>query len=373
LVSALLKLGATLTPAERMTAMRKLGGHNPFVSREFIICGLIAIALLLILLVIVHYGQKWKQKKVVHKEFLEFANRNGLSESEQLLLELVGEKAGVKSLETIFTMPAAFDKGVNNLLVEESAMGDERRQKEIQDVLISLRSKLGFVAGLTAAVPVKKGQNASSRQISKGKKVHLTRRREPQMDKIEAEVVDNGELEFSVKMPKILQARPGEVWILQYNYGPAVWEFDATLIRASNDVFVFGHSEGVRFISRRRFVRVAVNTKAYFARFPFDTGRELSVPEFMPCKLRELAGPGLLLQTHVELRIGERILVVLELPEEKVVEDMGEVKHVRTIEGGYSVAVELTGVKEAQVDELIKATNAAMAADKAMETEMAQS
>jgi hypothetical protein len=41
------------------------------------------------------------------------------------------------------------------------------------------------------------------------------------------------------------------------------------------------------------------------------------------------------------------------------VQDIGEVRHIKAIEGGFSVAVELVGLSDQDVDELVRATNAA--------------
>ena len=41
-------------------------------------------------------------------------------------------------------------------------------------------------------------------------------------------------------------------------------------------------------------------------------------------------------------------------------EDIGEVRHAKVIESGFSIAVELTGVNDSNISELIRATNAAL-------------
>ena len=75
--------------------------------------------------------------------------------------------------------------------------------------------------------------------------------------------------------------------------------------------------------------------------------------------LREIAGPGLLIEAPLEVKIGERVLVVVQAADDKVVQDIGEVRHIRPAEKGYAIAVELTGVTEANVDELVRLTNVA--------------
>jgi hypothetical protein len=99
-------------------------------------------------------------------------------------------------------------------------------------------------------------------------------------------------------------------------------------------------------------------------------------PEFIPAVVTELAGPGLRIEAPLKTEVGDRVLVVLRLDDEekqdsapqrregktstlKIVEDIGEVRHTKDIPSGFSIAVELTGLSDSDVNELIRATNAA--------------
>ena len=88
-------------------------------------------------------------------------------------------------------------------------------------------------------------------------------------------------------------------------------------------------------------------------------------PEFVPAVVTELAGPGLRMEVplEVEVEVGDRVLVVFRLGEEtaasKMVEDIGEVRHAKAIQNGLSIAVELIGLNDSDVNELICDTNAA--------------
>jgi len=152
----------------------------------------------------------------------------------------------------------------------------------------------------------------------------------------------------------------------------------------------------MRFISRRRFLRVRVNKPALIARFPFSRtlppnsdsskkghwskrgsvnkpGNTWGPPEFMPATVTELGGPGLRIEAPLEVKAGDRILVIVNLSEtidarysipdtrqeSRIVEDIGEVRHAKAIQDGFSIAVELTGLSDSNVSELIRATNAA--------------
>jgi len=258
--------------------------------------------------------------------------------------------------------------------------------------LNSLREKLGFQERLvdsSGGAPA--GSKPSSRTIPEGKTVYITRRTNRDVDDIEAIVVGNSEEGITVKLPMRVNSPAKEQWQVRYFYGASVWEFDVRVIRNEGDLLVLRHSDDIRFINRRRFVRVPVNKKAYLARFPFEKqvlikggtdalsqGQRLKpglvLPQFTDAVLTELAGPGLRIETALELKVGERVAVVFELESQqsqesdswsdgekagaRFVESIGEVRHVKAVEKGFSVAVELTGLSDADISELTRVTNA---------------
>jgi len=98
-------------------------------------------------------------------------------------------------------------------------------------------------------------------------------------------------------------------------------------------------------------------------------------PEFIPAVVTELAGPGLRIEAPLDVKVGDRVLVLFKLGEEenqdadlqntgkasapRIIEDMGEVRHTKAIQNGLSIAVELIGLSDLNVNELIRITNAA--------------
>jgi hypothetical protein len=99
-------------------------------------------------------------------------------------------------------------------------------------------------------------------------------------------------------------------------------------------------------------------------------------PEFIPAVVTELAGPGLRIEAPLEVTAGDRLLVVMKLGEDddlqpaslrrygngrsaalRIVEDIGEVRHIRPLQNTFSIAVELIGLSDADINELIRATN----------------
>jgi hypothetical protein len=315
-----------------------------------------------------------------------------LSNRECQLLAIVANKAGLKRPESIFTMGAAFGIGAARVL--EEGIGGERTDgdSELSKTEISfLREKLGF-----GKQPSAMGESAggpkvlSSRQIPAGKKLYVTRRKARASTDIEATVKRNSEAELAVTLTTPVKVIFGETWCVRYYSGASVWEFDTTVISYDGDTLVLNHSNNVRFVNRRRFLRVETRLRCFVAYFPFarvfagrgaagaedvGTGRDMAgtssdkwgPPEFVAGVVTELAGPGLRIESALAVDVGERVLVVFSLDEEgadlmravRVVEDVGEVRHIRAEGNGFSIAVELTSLKDSDVDELICATNAA--------------
>ena len=382
-----------LTPLERWAAARDSSG-NAATDRWFIVIGIIVILLLTILLFVVSLTRNRREQKTGDLLFVEYAAKRGLVDREHQLLRELARKAQLKRSESIFTLGVAFDRGAARML--EESFADPQATEEagqLKAELSFLREKLGFrKPAKSSAGSSATSTDLSSRSIAVGKKVRITRRKPPGSDRIESIVVENSDSGLSIKLEKSVRITFGESWCVCYDFGSSVREFDTTIISYDGDVLVLNHSENVRFINRRRFLRVPVQRPALIAHFPFaqtladagdrdkpaanDHSAQASVlswglPQFVPAVVTELAGPGLRIESSLEVKIGQRVLVAFELHRErdsipdsrqlarKIVEDIGIVRHVRSIEDGFSIAVELTGVSDSNIDELARATNAA--------------
>lgn len=385
-----------LTPLERWAAAREYSG-NAATDRWFIVIGIIVILILTVLLFVVSFTRNRREQKASGLLFVEYAAQRGLSVRERQLLRELARKAGLKRIESVFTLGIAFDRGAARMI--EESFADPQASEEagqLKAELSFLREKLGFrkppnssAGSPTASI------NLSSRSIAVGKKVRITRRKPPGSDHIESIVVKNNDNGLSIKLEKSVRITFGESWCVRYDFGSSVREFDTTIISYDGDVLVLNHSENVRFINRRRFLRVPVKRPALIAQFPFtrtladagdrdepaanDHSAQASVlsrglPQFVPAVVTELAGPGLRIESSLKVKIGQRVLVVFDLDQDrgsiptnpdnqqlarKIVEDTGIVRHTRPIKDGFSIAVELTGLSDSNIDELTRATNAA--------------
>lgn len=383
-----------LTPLERLSAARKLTSDLTPDHRMIFVC-IGALILLVALFLWVSFNRARQERKSTGRSFIEYARQRGLSNRECQVLAIVANRAGLKRPESIFTMGAAFGIGAAKVLEEgiggEQADGDSEMLKT---EISFLREKLGF-----GKQPSGLGESAggpkvlSSRQIPAGKKLYVTRRKARVSTDIEATVKRNSEGELAVTLTTPVKVIFGETWCVRYYSGASVWEFDTTVISYDGNTLVLNHSNNVRFVNRRRFLRVATRLRCFVAHFPFARVAEMPAtsadswgpPGFVAGVVTELAGPGLRIESALAVDVGERVLVVFSLDEEgadlmraeggphqagrggpaaggsavRVVEDVGEVRHIRAAGNGFSIAVELTSLKDSDVDELICATNAA--------------
>lgn len=397
---------AAISPDERWYAARRLGG-NLLVGGWFVPAAVAAIIVLTFVFIAVSYRRTAKERKSGSLLFQSYAEQRGLSPHECLILRNIAIRSKLRRPESIFTMPTAFDRGAARARDDIFKSRGTDAGKRFGADLSVLRSKLGFSNPVSASgSSAKTAGKPDTRQIPIGKKLYIRPSDTADPAEVESTVIKNDELEFAVVLSTPLEMNPGQLCRTQYYFGAAVWEFDASVVSCHGGILVLNHTEDVRFINRRRFLRVSVNRPAFIARFPFartiptdnDYGREerqesteLSAswgpPEFVPAAVTELAGPGLRIEAPLEVKVGERVVVILKVSDEerresgagrndgslhpaeaqknrkttpsRVVEDVGEVRHIEAVQGGFSIAVELTGLNDSNVDELVRATNAA--------------
>jgi hypothetical protein len=377
-----------LTPIERWHAARWLDSASAD-QRLFIILCVVALILLTVLFIAAGYRHKAKEQNIVNKVFAVYAERMGLSRLERQILLDISDRTKLKSIESIFTMVTAFERGAAELTKDALARRGAKAGKNLSARLSVLREKLGFenkrpTSSATSNKP-------SSKQIPAGKQLYMTRLNAGESKEIESIVIENNDVELTVKLQTSLESKPGEIWSVRYYFGASVWEFETSSISCYGNILILNHSSNIRFINRRRFLRVPVNKPTFIARFPFartlqpnsDSGGSLvnipenswGPPEFVSASVTELAGPGLRVEAPLDVKVSDRVLVIIKLSEEeqqkpysqrtgktvpeKIVEDIGQVRHIKKIKDGFSIAVELTGLSDRNINELVRVSNAA--------------
>lgn len=375
-----------LTPLERWKAARGLSGRDPLTlawEHWFYVAAGIALVILLSLLWWVSRRNKAVPTGLNRELFSENALRRGLSSRERQILLAIVLRSGLGQSHDIFATVDAFDRGATKLLAECVRTRTPQEIDSLKNEVSFLREKLGFQSlrapGLAGA------RRPSSRDILVDKTVEVTRRRQRTGATIRARVVRNDDIELAIELETPVVTQAGDFWRVRYAYGMSVWEFDTTVVSCEEARLVLNHVDNVRFVNRRRFPRVAVALPALVAVFPFvrrsarktHRGSEgtdgLVIPEapaFMRATVTELAGPGLRVEAPLRVRTGDRVLVIFQPSGAEVmppageqaarpylIEDVGQIRHCRDIDGGTSFAVELAGLNETDIDELVRITN----------------
>ncbi|MCU0914477.1 MAG: hypothetical protein MUC88_07950 [Planctomycetes bacterium] len=397
-----------LTAIERWGATRRMSSRS-VPQQWFVLIGIVVLLVLLVSLVAISYRRYQQNKSRAVEEFADRAQRRGLSTRERQILLAIAIRAGLRHTYDVFRAVEAFHRGAARLLAEYARTRTLPENRELETELVRLREKLGFEATLArrgggAVAPAPEG----SRRIPVGKTVELTGGRHEGAVTLAAEVVRNDESELVVALRQPLESRTGDPWLVRCCSGLSAWEFRTTTVRSEGQRLVLNHNELVRSINRRRFPRVAVHAPALLAHLPLvrsdvrpgeltSAGTDVPAaetvplsagfaPKFVESTVTEFAGPGLRIQTSLEVQVDDRILVVFRQDRptaggstlRHILAAVGRVKHGRDLERGggipdaidriwegglprdwdaraaqpLSIAVELTGLSNDEIDEL---------------------
>jgi len=388
------KMILAMSPLERWQAVRTWD-PGLLTNHWFILGCVIVMVALAVLLFWVSLRRVSQEKRPDDRAFMHLAEEKAMTDHECQRLKMIAKMSGMPRPEAVFSNRGAFERGAVQMMeASPSGQGSQEKQQLITEVS-RLREKIGFDEK-QAVLGGNQTRLQSSRQIPVSKQVTLLRSPVGETKGSEATVCSNKNHEFCVRLDETIKVILGGLWTVRYAYGASVWEFDTSVLSYDGSVLALTHSDRVRFVNRRRFLRVPVTRRALVARFPFEQAFEWAdrpvkgknskkktvpvhpietcgSPEFVPATVTELAGPGLRIETSLQISQGERVLVVFDLEAEPVVsdesvdvdrkshliEDIGEVRHVKHTKKGVSMAVELYGLKDADVDELIRAANVA--------------
>ncbi len=390
------------TPVQRWQAARwfdiTLG------ERWFIAASVAVLVILTLLFIVVTYNHSKEEQRAANRLFYQYADERGLNPRERHILMYIATKAKLKHKESIFTMADAFDRGATKIIRASITLKGTNKRRHLSAELSVLREKLGFRKRNPASADTLITNRPNSRQIPKDKKLYITSLETGEVNNIESVVIENNDVELTVETAQALGIKQGESLCIRYYFGASIWEFETSVIGCIDNILILNHNDNVRFVNRRRFLRVPIQESAYIAAFPFartlpdnvnskldsdssnSSGNAWGPPDFVPADVTELAGPGLRVVAPLEVKVGDRVVVILKLTERKkhglitqpnatalhsslagngrmrpsrIVEDMGVVRHTEAVENGFSIAVELTGLSDANLNELVRATNTA--------------
>lgn len=337
-------IAAALSPTERWAAARSsdpfpLGGWTVWVPM---------LAAIVVATVLIMAWRRHTIRREIFKVFFQAAERLRLSASERAVLVRIAEAAEVKRFDETYTVEMAFEKSAARLMETEAmlAMTEEVRRR-VSDIIDSLRTRLGF------------GTSAGGFDLSRGDRVTLVHRGTP--PEIEATVVETDNRDITLQFDGAVSLRAGEACALRHVRGQLQWEFNVSITEPLEGLAVARLIGEPYTTDLRRFARVVTRKTAHVARFPFlNEGPAGSLPEFVAGTLTEIAGPGLRIEAPIQSEVGDCVLVILEVADDRIFQGRGLVRRFSPGDGGVAdIAVEMIGMTEDQIADLVKETNAA--------------
>jgi hypothetical protein len=337
----------------------------------FVMIGVAVLLALLVTLVAISYRRRQQTKRQQAHELDIAILRRGLTGRERQILLAIAVRSGLRHMPDIFRQVEAFDRGAVQLLAECAQTRTPQEIATLKAEVAGVRQKLSTqpMAGRGAAA---RGR-PSSREIPVGAPLELTGRRGDQAVALRVEVLRNDAIELAVGLRAPLGSKPGDSWLARYYSGLSAWEFRTATVRCDDQKLVLSHSQDIHFVNRRRFPRVPARWPARIAPLPLvqsePAARHADVPppavEYAPVFVEgvvtEFAGPGLRIEAPLPVQVGDRVLVVFRLGESVggtesgpgTVTAIGHVRHRRATGSALSLGVELTGLRDAEIDKLV--------------------
>jgi hypothetical protein len=385
-----------LNAMERLHAMTRLSSSRlPNDQRWMPMLLIVVLAVLIVALIGITYNRIQRERRLASQAFMENIRRRNLSHREyRLLLEII-RRSGLSPYQRamILSSTSHFERGANRVAQEILDKQGAEANDRLLGELAFLREKLGFHDRATKEWLAKsKGEaKLTTRDIPTGKTLEISRRLGRQSDELQARVVGNDARQLTVTLERPIRITFGELWRARYHRGASVWEFDTVVVSFEGTKLILRHSNDVRFINRRRFVRVPARNLAFVAPFPFarsladgtavlpDGDQGWKPVEFVHAVVTELAGPGLRIEAPLPVQVGQRLLIVFRLDgsgegesraqtSARLIEDIAVVRRIEAIPDSYSIALELVGLQDSDIDELVRATNKAALASGGQET-----
>jgi hypothetical protein len=364
-----------LTPAERLAAAQKGGPSLGRADYSVLILGIVLVGLVILLAWVSWRRGPWK-RGAARELFWDGAVQRGLGARERQILVAIATRSGLRRHHEVFTRADAFDHGAERLLAEctrdRTTLETERLQREVS----SLREKMGYEG---KSVPVEPVAPSSSRNVPVGASVELSQKGESAI--LPAVVVRNDDLEIAVELQTPVADIVGQAWTVRYQHDEQVWEFETVAISSEDMRVSLSHTERVRVAEPDSYHCVSVEAPAVVARFPFmqatttdsndesSEGTDAQWFELVRAVVTEVSASNLSLRSTLDVRAGERVLVMFALTSAEATDDTGQpthvvghigrVRHRQTSDENASMTVDLLGLTDSEAAELVRLADAA--------------
>jgi hypothetical protein len=343
-------LAQGLSATDRLQAVRKLSGGSSHANLFWwAIVGVTILAVITLIWVLSHTRfskkRRWSKFKVMGRQL-------GLRDQEQALLARITEMLDPKDPRSIYNDSHLFNVAAKEFLTSDRvSMFSDDDQAALHEMIVGMHAKMRFNDNSDAPECV-----MSSRRIEIGSRVLVAMK--GYSETIEATVMSNIRAEIVIAADTTMPGRRNnDTLTIRYANDRGSWEFDANVIRSDGDTVAVDHSSDMRAVNFRRFPRVSTRMRAVGEVFPFPVNRLDEALVLRPGAVCEIAGMGLLIKTPCKTRVGQRLLLRVELESDKIVQGVAKVRReVSDKPGGPFLAVEFIGLNEDELAMLARAT-----------------
>jgi hypothetical protein len=290
------------------------------------------------------------------------ADKLGLDSRERNLAYTVALRSGAKDPAAVLVTEPLFDRGVK-------AGGSSRRTSLFATgkapglcggcpLVDALREKLGFAGRKYESQP----HPVEVGNLSEGTTVSiLSEGADGPAEAVVARRDERGNI--SISLGEGDGAPHAGACVVRFSQENMFWEFPARLTLAGAGAATLRPTGPARLINRRRFARSATSRPAHVARFPLRREGASGAPQFVRGELVEVAGPGLKLRAPIDVRNGEKVIVITEVRPQQIIEAIGVSRRIDSRnDDTVTFAVELVGLTTQEVSELAGQTIATAAA-----------
>ncbi|MBN1505469.1 MAG: hypothetical protein JW955_01415 [Sedimentisphaerales bacterium] len=364
-----------LTALERWAATRNVQPRAVQEYTTILAIGLLVLALLVLLGWISH--RRTHVPPVPARDlFSDAAARRELGLRERRLLLAIVARSGLRRSHDIFITPDAFDRGAAKLLAECARSRTAQEYARLRAEVAGLREKLAYrVKGKRGQVTVE-----SSQDIPLGAMVELQRKGDPEDLALEAVVVRNDDLEIAVEARVPVTSTAGEAWRVRCHLNGGAWEFETLAVSGEGHRLILNHGGQLRAVPRDRPGRAILHAPATVARFPLIQAAATEPTDMTPTDwfepvrgvVTEMSGTSLQIRSSLQVRVGERVLVVFALwpapagettngadRRGHIVAHAGRVTRSQAKGDETAITVDLTDLQNREIDELVRLTRAA--------------
>jgi len=342
---------AQLTVTDRWRAAGQ-GWSQQFATWTVWVPVLVAIAAGVGLIVAYRY---WTARRAVLRRFGHQAGRLGLTRNQRTVLDRLAAASGAKDLTVVLADPEVFDRGARRLMADAAlARLTDQQRHQVAVAIEVVRGKLELGQGRPDGLL----EAGTGPRLIRGDAAMVVRRGHAAPVEATAASLKGRDLTLELEGDTTLNL--GESCLVRFVRGHVQWELGVSVTVALTGLAIVRTIGEPRCVNLRRFTRVPTNRSVFLALFPFSAGPREDLPEFVPGTVTEIAGPGLRIDAPLVADVGERVLVVVKAGDDRTIQGVGRVRRLVGGEDGLPVlAIEMIGLSEAELGELVRETNAA--------------